>query len=191
MRIVILFLFIISSITTSTFAQNESAGMEEQMKIWTEYMSPGPMHEMMNKNVGEWKTITKFWNAPGTEPMISEGKANTEAILGGRYFKTTITGDVMGMPMEGWSIEGYDNGKKEFINIWIDNMGSGMASSSGKYDEVTKMINYKGTMYDPMAGKDLEFTSTANQVDDNKIIFEMFSKVDGKEFKMMEMTYTR
>ena len=44
----------------------------------------------------------------------------------------------MGMPMEGWSIEGYDNGKKEFVNIWIDNMGSGMASSSGKYDEVTK-----------------------------------------------------
>jgi len=191
MRITIIFLMFFSIMGITNYAQDENAGMETQMKIWQEYMTPGPMHEMMNKNVGDWKTVTKFWNAPSTEPMISEGKAKTEAILGGRYFKTTITGDVMGMPMEGWSIEGYDNGKKEFVNIWIDNMGSGMATSSGKYDDVTKMINYKGTMYDPMAGNDLEFISTAKQVDENKIVFEMFSKIDGKDFKMMEMTYTR
>jgi hypothetical protein len=186
----LIFLLLILSFNFG-FAQEESTQMNEQMKVWMDYMTPGPMHKMMARNVGEWKTETKFWNYPDAEPMMSEGKAITEAILGGRYFKTTITGDVMGMPMEGWSIEGYDNGKKEFVNFWIDNMGSGMARSSGMYDDVTKIINYKGTMYDPMAGKDMEFTSTAKQIDDNKIVFEMYSMVDGKEFKMMEMTYTR
>jgi hypothetical protein len=172
-------------------AQEENGQMNDQMKIWMDYMTPGPMHEMMAKNVGDWKTTTTFWNYPGAEPMTSEGTAKTEAILGGRYFKTVHSGNVMGMPMEGWSIEGYDNGKKEFMNIWIDNMGSGMAFSTGKYDEASGNYKYEGTMYDPMSNKDTKFTSIMKQVDDNNILFEMYGSYEGKEFKMMEMTYTR
>ena len=177
--------------TSFTIAQEENAQMNEQMKVWMDYMTPGPMHEMMAKNVGEWKTTTKFWNYPGAEPMTSEGSAKTEAILGGRYFKSVHTGNVMGMPMEGWSIEGYDNGKKEFMNIWIDNMGTGMAVSSGKYDEASGNYKYEGTMYDAMGGKDTKFTTVMKQIDDNNILFEMYGNFEGKEFKMMEMTYTR
>lgn len=37
---------------SNSFAQNEGMNMDEQMKIWMEYMTPGPMHEMMAKHVG-------------------------------------------------------------------------------------------------------------------------------------------
>ncbi|MCW8813663.1 MAG: hypothetical protein OQK65_09050, partial [Chlorobium sp.] len=37
-------------------AQQEDT-QAEQMQIWTAYMTPGPMHEMMAKSVGDWKTI--------------------------------------------------------------------------------------------------------------------------------------
>jgi hypothetical protein len=46
-------------------------------------------------------------------------------------------------------------------------------------------------MYDPMAGKDTKVTSIMKQLDENNIFFEMFGSYEGKEFKMMEMTYTR
>ena len=188
-------LFVILFTAVLFFAANYSYAqemdMQEMMKIWTEYMTPGPMHEEMAKNVGDWKTTTSFWNYPGAEPMVSEGTATTEAILGGRYFKTVHKGMVMGMPMEGWSIEAYDNGKKEFINIWFDNMGSGMAISTGKYNDSTATFDYTGTMYDAMSGKDVEFRSVAKQIDENKIFFEMFTSIKGSEFKMMEMVYSR
>lgn len=186
---VFLFVFTISFNPVTSFAQEMD--MQEMMKVWTEYMTPGPMHEMMAKNVGTWKTTTTFWNYPGAEPAVSEGTAEMESILGGRYFKTVHNSMVMGKPMEGWSIDAYDNGKKEFISIWIDNMGSGVAISRGNYDETTGTHHHTGTMYDAMAGKDSQFRSVVTQVDDNKISFDMYTEYDGQEFKMMEMVYTR
>jgi hypothetical protein len=98
---------------------------------------------------------------------------------------------VMGMQAEGWMLEAYDNGKKEFINIWIDNMGTGVSVSTGQYDETNKTITYKGTMYDPMTGKDIEYKSVSKMINDNEMVFEMYNDYMGKEVKTMEITYTR
>lgn len=186
-------LFVLFVLATSfSFAQNEEMGMNDQMKIWMEYMTPSKMHDMMAASVGEWKTTTKYWMDPSApEPMVSEGTATVEMILGGRYMKTVHKGNVMGMPMEGWSIEAYDNGKKEFLNIWVDNMGTGMATSTGKYNEENRTISYTGKMYDPMSGSDVDFRSEVKIMDDNNFVFEMYNMINGKEVKMMEMTYTR
>lgn len=175
----------------NSYAQNEGMNSDEQMKIWMDYMTPGSMHEMMAKHVGEWKMVSKMWMEPNSEPVVSEGTVNAEMILGGRYLKMVAKFPMMGMQTEGWSLEAYDNGKKEFINIWIDNMGTGVAISTGKFDDATKSIIYNGKMYDPLAGKDVEFKSVSKMVSDNEMVFEMFGNFDGKEVKMMEITYTR
>jgi hypothetical protein len=186
---VVLFVVVISLPSISLFAQEMD--MQEMMKVWMDYMTPGPMHEMLAKNVGTWNTSTTFWNYPGAEPATSEGTAVMESILGGRYFKTVHHSTVMGMPMEGWSIDGYDNGKKVFMSIWIDNMGTGLAQSFGSYDEATSTFNHIGTMYDAMADKDMEFRSVTKIFGENKMVFEMYADFQGQEFKMMEMVYTR
>lgn len=175
----------------NSYAQNEGMNSDEQMKIWMDYMTPGSMHEMMAKHVGEWKMVSKMWMEPDAEPIVSEGTVNAEMILGGRYLKMVAKFPMMGMQTEGWSLEAYDNGKKEFINIWIDNMGTGVAISTGKFDDATKSIIYNGKMYDPLAGKDVEFKSVSKMVSDNEMVFEMFGNFDGKEVKMMEINYTR
>jgi hypothetical protein len=189
-RLLVTSLFLILLLGNS-FAQNEEMNSDEQMKIWMDYMTPGSMHEMMAKHVGEWKMVSKMWMDPNAEPIISEGTVNAEMILGGRYLKMVAKFPMMGMQTEGWSLEAYDNGKKEFINIWIDNMGTGVAISTGKFDDATKSIIYNGKMYDPLAGKDVEFKSVSKMVNDNEMVFEMFGNFDGKEVKMMEITYTR
>jgi hypothetical protein len=76
----------------------------EQMQIWMEYMTPGPMHEMLAKSVGDWKTTSKFWMDPASDPMVVEGTGKTEMILGGRYQKSTHKSTMMGMKTEGISI---------------------------------------------------------------------------------------
>lgn len=175
----------------NSFAQNEEASMDSQMKIWMDYMTPGPMHEMMAKHAGTWKMVSKMWMEPNSEPQVSEGTVDAEMILGGRYLKMIAKFPFMGMQTEGWMLQAYDNGKKEFINIWLDNMGTGVSVSIGKFDEASKSIVYNGKMYEPVSGKDTEYKSISRMISENEMIFEMFSNYDGKEYKMMEINYTR
>ena len=164
---------------------------DEMMKKWMDYMTPGAMHEMLAKTVGEWTFVSKYWMDPSAPPTVSNGKSVNEMILGGRYLKSMNYSDVMGMPMEGLNILAYDKATNEFFSFWIDNMGTGMTMARGKYDEKTKLCSMKGTMVDPMSGKEVEYRQTMKFIDDNNQLMEMYMISDGKETKSMEITATR
>jgi hypothetical protein len=178
----------------SFFFCNQAAFSQEkdaQQKAWMEYMTPGKYHEMMAKSVGEWKTVTKWWMDPSAEPMVSEGTAVNEMIMGGRYLKSTHSGTMMGQPFEGIMIEGYDNTKKEFVSTWIDNMGTGIMFSTGKFDEPTQSLTFEGSMVDPMTGSDVKYKETVKIIDQNKHVMEMYDVSKGTEIKMLEIEFTR
>ncbi|MEG8946360.1 DUF1579 domain-containing protein [Rosettibacter firmus] len=164
---------------------------QDMMKAWMEYMTPGPMHELLSKNVGTWKVdMTMYDIYTGSENKI-EGTSVTESILGGRYFKTTYSADMMGMPFEGIAIDGYDNKEKKFYSYWIDNMGTGMLIMKGDFDNATKTFTYTGESFDPMTGKQLKIRSVTKIIDENKFSNEMFSIFEDKEYKMFDAVYTR
>ncbi len=183
-----LLMFSLLIFAASLNAQDE---MSADQKAWMDYMTPGPMHEMMAGSVGEWKSKNTFWMDPAGEPMVSEGTVKFEMIMGGRYMKSTHKGMVMGMPFTGMMLQAYDNATKEFIAIWIDNLGTGMSVSKGTYDEGTRILKSKGTMIDPMSGKEVYYRQTIQLIDDNHQVVEMFILEDGKEFKNMVIELTR
>ena len=172
------------------FAQIEDAKSEE-MSAWMDYMKPGPMHEFMATFSGDWKTINKYWMDPAGEPMVTEGTSSTEMILGGRYQLSKHSGNVMGMPMEGMWIMGFDNVTQEFTAIWIDNMGTGTAIAKGKYDESTKTISMDGNMIDPISKADIKFKQYFKMIDNDKFKIEMNLDFNGEEFKSMEIEFVR
>lgn len=178
------FLLLFSS---SVFAQDQN----EMMQKWMDYMTPGDMHEMMAKSVGEWTYVSKYWMDPSAPPTVSEGRAVYEMILGGRYLKSMSYSDVMGMPMEGMNILAYDKAQNEFYSFWIDNMGTGMTTARGKYDEKSKVCDMKGKMVDPMTGNEIEYRQTMKFIDDNNQLFEMYLIEGGNEIKNMELIFTR
>jgi hypothetical protein len=186
-----LFSILTFSLLIFTASLNAQEEMSADQKAWMDYMTPGPMHEMMAGSVGEWKSINTFWMDPAGEPMVSEGTVKFEMILGGRYMKSTHNGMVMGMPFTGVMLQAYDNATREFIAIWIDNLGTGMSVSKGAYDEGTKILSSTGTMIDPMSGKELSYRQTVQLVDDNHQVVEMFMLEDDKEFKNMVIELTR
>ena len=186
---IVLFCFILNA--SPLFAQDDMSAMSEEQKVWMDYMTPGWAHEMLAKSVGDWKVTTTFWQAPGTEPMVSEGTAKYEMILGGRYLQSTHNGISWGMEMNGISLTAYDNTTKEFINTWIDNMGTGIAISKGQYDKETNTLTFKGTMVDPMSQQEVEFKQVIKNVDDNTQMYEIYMLDGENEFKMMEMKSTR
>lgn len=188
--LIITFVIVLTGLSLS-FAQDE-VNQNEQMNKWMEYMTPGSMHEWLAGSDGEWKTISRWWMDPSSEkPMESEGTAKFEMILGGRYQKSYHTGEVMGMPMEGINLLGYDNATKEFTAIWIDNMGTGTAVAKGKYDEESQSIIMNGSMIDPMTEKEMTFKQVYKKIDENHQMVEMFMDFKGQEFKSMEVELIR
>lgn len=169
----------------------QAQDQQDGMKAWMEYMTPGPMHQMMAKMAGDWKTVTTFVDPASGSEMKSEGAATFELILGGRYMKSVHSGEMMGMPFEGYGIDAYDNGTKEFVSIWVDNMGTGIMMMKGNYDEKSNSLTFTGEGYDPSAGKPMKYRSVSKWINDNKTVFEMFGEMNGQEMKMFTMEYTR
>lgn len=185
MKKIFFFLFA-ASLATTLHAQTEA-----EMKAWQEYMTPGEIHKMLAKGEGTWTGEITMWMAPGQDPIKSKGTAKNEMILGGRYLQGINKGDFMGMPMEGISVTAYDNAKKKFYSSWIDNFGTGIMNMEGTWDPKKKAIHFTGICTDPMTGKDMKVRETFTFIDDNTHFMEMWMEHNGKEFKSMEIKYTR
>jgi hypothetical protein len=172
--------------TLSAAAQSDA-----DMKAMMAYSTPGEIHQMLAKTVGSWNAVVTMWMQPGAPPTNSNAECTNEMILGGRYLQSRNKGTFFGSPFEGIGIIGYDNAKKVFVNSWIDNMGTGMMYLTGTWDPATKSINFTGSMVDPAKGGDVKVREVYKIGDDNTQIMEMYSITDGKEFKNMEIKYTR
>lgn len=172
---------------SSSFAQQEDQA--EMMKKWQEYMTPGPVHQQFAKMAGNWTAIVT--QSMGGQESKSEGTATYEMVLGGRYLHSSFKGTVMGMPLEGMGLDAYDNATKEYISLWVDNMGTGVMYMKGKMDDETKLITYWGSMVDPMTGKDQKVKTVMKEIDEDHVNFEMYTVENGQETKSMQIDYTR
>ncbi|MBC8985695.1 DUF1579 domain-containing protein [Pedobacter sp. N36a] len=161
------------------------------MKAWQTYMTPGDVHKMLAKDDGKWDGDVTMWMAPGAAPEKSKTSSTNTMIMGGRYQKSIHEGNMMGMPFEGMSLLGYDNSKKVFISTWIDNMGTGVMTMEGTWDDATKTINFRGKCVDPMTGKDMDVREVFKFVDNDHQVMEMYANTDGKEMKTMEIQFSR
>ena len=186
------FLFVSISLVSSAgfhlFAQMD----ENAQKAWMAYMTPGDIHKMLAKFDGQWKESVTLWMAPNQPPVTSTATCTNTMIMGGRYQQSISKGDMMGMPFEGMSLLGYDNAEKTFIYTWIDNMGTGTMVMKGIWDGANKSINLSGSVVDPISGKEMPVREVFTVTDDNNQFLQMFAAgPDGKEFKNMEIKFTR
>jgi len=170
-----------------------SQEQQNMMAAWQRYMTPGEMHAHLTAMAGSWNFTMKSWMEPGAPPEMSQGTAETTAILGGRYTQTIYMGTSMGQPFEGRGIDGYNNQTGEFFSFWIDNMGTGFFISTGRcLDKECTTMEFKGEMDDPSTGHKMKSRQLITIKDKNSHLFEMMMiGPDGKEFKSMEMEYTR
>lgn len=185
-------LFAICAVLITATYTKLAAQSEAEMKAWMEYMTPGDFHKEMAKWDGEWNEDITMWMAPDAPPMKNTASCVNKMILGGRYQSSTHKGSFNGMPFEGLSTTGYDNAKKTFVSTWIDNMGTGIMTMEGKWDEGSKTLHLKGKQVDPATGKEMQVRETFKVIDDNTQKMEMFmTPAGGKEYKSMEIVFTR
>jgi Protein of unknown function (DUF1579) len=166
----------------------DPAMMETMMKAGT----PAEPHKRLDGMAGTWDTKITMWMMPGMDPMTSTGTSTNQWMMGGRYLEQRFTGDFMGMPFEGLGYTGYDNVKKQYWGTWMDNMSTAPMTSTGTVSADGKTWDFIATMSDPMTGKDSQSKEKITVHSADHHTMEMWGPgPDGKDFKMMEIQYTR
>lgn len=170
----------------------KKAEMDAMMKAWMAYSTPGDAQKMMGTMAGTWDTEVKSYMDPSQPPMVTKGTSTFTMIMDGRYMQEMAEGSFMNMPFHGMGVYGYDNAMKKYVTTWVDNMGTGIMNSTGTSDDGGKTIKYTGSMMDPMSGKMQNYHMEMHRMGDDQAHYEMWGPApDGKDAKMMEITYTR
>jgi hypothetical protein len=165
----------------------QMAEMEAYMKAGT----PGAPHEALASTTGSYELEIKSWHEPGGPPMEETGTATRSMGLDGRVLMEDITASMMGMPFVGHGMTGYDNVSGKYWSIWTDSMSTGLMVSEGTCD-AKQTCSYSGSWNDPITKGPVTMRMTSRWTRPTTQIFEMYGPgKDGKEMKMMEMTYTK
>jgi hypothetical protein len=169
----------------------KAAEMQKMMAAWQKFATPGPEHQQLKAMSGTWTAAVKMYMDPKAPPQESTGTTNNKMILGDRYLLQDYSGTMMGQPFNGWSISGFDNGRKKWLTFWIDSVGTGFLTGEGTADKTGKVITYQTQGTDPMTNKTVKGRQILRIESDSRIVFEMYEKKGGKEMKLLEIVYTK
>ncbi len=174
--------------TSGSMTAEEKAMMDAMVKAAT----PGANHQLLSSVAGDWTFKSRMWMNPSAPPSESAGTVSYTTLLGGRYVEGLYRGEMMGMPFEGHGLMGYDNLAGQFQSTWVDNMGTAIMLMTGQYDEAAKTLTYKGEMCDVMdPAKKVPVRQVVRLVSPDSHVMEWYETRNGKETKMMEISYSR
>ena len=164
---------------------------QAMMEAYQKAGTPGMEHGRLASMAGTYDLTVKSWYAPGAPPSTDTGTATRKMILGNRVMLEEVTSQMMGQPFSGQGLHGFDNVTGKYWGTWNDSMSTGLMVSEGTCDAQLS-CTYTGTHHDPVTKKPQSSRMTTRWTDKNTEVFEMYGPgPDGKETKMMEITYKR
>ena len=172
--------------------KKKAGGMDEKaaMEAWQKAMTPGDGQKKLEPLVGTFDARVRTWMDPSKPPDDTTGTSVNSWVLGDRYVQMKYEGVFLGETFNGIGYVGYDNVTKKYQGSWMDTASTGMMLSNGTMDG--KTIAMKATTSDPATGKVTTSDEKITISDADHHTLELWGKTpDGKNFKMMEIQYTR
>ena len=166
----------------------QKAEMEAYMKAGT----PGAPHKALASAAGNYDLKIKSWHEPSGPAMEEPGTATRSMALDGRVLVEQVKASMMGMPYTGHGMMGFDNVTGKYWSTWNDSMSTGILVTEGSCDAQGKTCTFTGSWNDPIKKAPVKARMTTRWTSPTTEIFELYGPgKDGKEFKMMEITYTK
>jgi len=165
----------------------QKAEMEAYMKAGT----PGAPHEWLASMAGDYDLKIKSWHDASGPAMEKTGTATRKMMLEGRVLIEDVNSSTMGTPFMGHGMMGYDNVTGKYWSTWTDSMSTGLMVSQGTCD-AQKVCTFTGGWNDPIKKTPVKARMKTRWTSPTTEIFEMYAPgKDGKEMKMMEITYIK
>ena len=153
--------------------------------------NPGPVHQQLNKRIGNYKTSTKFTMQPGGPATETSGTAKITAALGGRFLIEESSGSLMGQPTSGLRLIGYNNETKQYEECWTYTMSTAILTLTGTSSDDGKTITLKGS-FAGEGGARQNLKVITRQLDADHFVVELIGDSgDGNTGPLLATTYTR
>ena len=188
---------IISALATLAGAQQQKAPemtpeQKAEMDAYMKAGTPGAPHQALASTVGTYDLKIKHWHQPNTPAMEETGTATRTMALDGRVLVEQFKSSMMGMPYTGHGMTGFDNVTGKYWSTWSDSMSTGLMVSEGSCDDQGKACTFVGTWNDAIKKAPVKARMTVRRTSPTTEVFELYGPgKDDKEFKMMEITYTK
>ncbi len=182
--------------STQEMPQFDPAEMMKRAKAAT---TPGKNHEFLERFVGHWK-VTQTVMMPGAPNAKSEATAEFEWLMPNRWLKQTIQSKPSGnpmmdmmMPTETFQIMGYDNYKRRFVAMAVDNKNTALYHFQGQIAYDTKNLIFYGEIDEPtLQESDKMAKGVWRFVSDDEMVFEIHDLAMGQNnTQVIEMKYQR
>jgi hypothetical protein len=173
--------------------QEAPGGMEEMAAMMEAFMkaaTPGPQHAQLATWDGRWTLVVKHWMDPNMPPQESDATSTFKMLMDGRYLLENVDGTTPMGPFQGMGITAFDNVSQQFVNLWMDSMGTGVMISHAPAGDGAA-IQYRGEYNNPMTGGPSKVRSEMLYVGADERTFTMWEDRDGSEVKTMEISYKR
>jgi hypothetical protein len=165
----------------------QKAEMEAYMKAGT----PGAPHQALASTAGSYDLRIKSWHEPDGPAMEDTGTATRTMALGGRVLVEEVSSSMMGMSYTGRATTGFDNVSGKYWSTWNDSMSTGIMLSEGTCD-ASLSCSFTGSWNDAIKKGPVKARMTTRWTSPTTQVFELHAPGrDGKEMKMMEITYTK
>ena len=163
------------------------------MAAYAKAMTPGEHHAKLAQLEGTWAMTVTVWMQPGAEPTVSTATSTSKMVMGGRYMLDTVEGTAMGMPFSGMGWTGYDNVDQQYESTWIDNLGTGIYTYHGQWDDEVNGIVMHGSYTDPVTGQKVESKTVTRLEGPDKMVYSSYErrKGDKEARKTMEIVSIR
>ncbi len=165
---------------------------ESLIDTFARYAMPSGHHKILDRMIGRWNLKVKYRMNAETPVVESEGTCRRKWILGKRFVLEEFDGGYLALPFQGHALYGYDGFEGKYTSVWLDTMSTAVTTYLGECSEECKVITFTGLHGDPWTGSKRRSRGVTRFVDDNKHVVEIHEPdTDGREFKILEITYTR
>jgi hypothetical protein len=185
-------LAVYSADTNASASSARPKDAEAQADTFARYAMPSPEHKLLDRMAGNWDTLTRYWPAPIAEPVEAKGTSRRKWILDGRFLMEELDAGNLVLPFKGLGLYGYDAFEQKHTSAWVDTMNTSILTNLGSYDRTNDVVNFSGQYKDPWTGLKKKERGVTRFYSKDKHALEIYvTEPDGREFKMLEITYTR
>jgi len=182
----------VGSPKAATPAKAELSPEDQMMANWQKAATPGAEHKVLENFAGHWLSHVKLQMDPSQPAQESDGTADGQIVLGGRFAHVIHKGTMMGQPFEGMMLLGYDNIAKKYVSTWVDNMGTAIVHYDGSFDRHTHRLMMGARFVDPMTLKPTRTRSVTTFASATNWTYQEFTiEPDGKERLVLTITFTK
>lgn len=165
---------------------------ESLVDAWVEYAMPGKHHQLLGRMAGSWNMAIRYRMDSGSPVVESQGTCRRKWILGNRFVLEEFDGGSLALPFQGLAIYGYDAFERKYTSAWVDTTNTAITTSLGTCGQGCDEIAFTGRHGDPWSGTKRPSRGVTRFVSDDEHVLELYEPgTDGKEFKVLEIRYTR